>query len=65
MSVVIGESTSIAGQSSSGAEMLGVALAKSQQEQEGKMALALLQSASIKNIPAPSGNSGFNINIKV
>ncbi len=41
-------------------------LAKSQTELEGKMALALLASASVDNISLPVvGNSGQNINIKV
>ncbi|WP_306522332.1 hypothetical protein [Rheinheimera sp.] len=50
-------------------ELLGVALAKSQQVQEGKMTLQLLQSAisSAPTATAPSavGNLGQNINLHV
>jgi thiazole synthase ThiGH ThiG subunit len=64
MSISVGQNSSVAGQTS-GAELLTAALAKRQQEVEGKMALQLIQSASVSNLPAPSGNSGFNVNIKV
>lgn len=42
-------------------------LAQSQTEKEGQMALDLIQSAAInlQSIVPPSGNSGFNVNIKV
>ncbi len=65
MSISVGQNTSVAAQSTSGAELLTAALAKTNQEAEGKMALQLIQSASINNVPAPTGNSGFNVNIKV
>ncbi|MCP4987290.1 MAG: hypothetical protein GY928_14925 [Colwellia sp.] len=65
MSISIGQNTSIAAQSTSGAELLAAALAKNNQEAEGKMALQLIQSANVNNVPAPTGNSGFNVNIKV
>jgi hypothetical protein len=47
-------------------EMLGAALAKTQQKQEGKMMMQLLQAAT-SSAPAPqaSGNLGQNINIQV
>ncbi|WP_222927970.1 hypothetical protein [Colwellia ponticola] len=70
MSITVGQSGSVAAQStstqsSSGAELLTAALSKKQQEAEGQMALQLIQSASAANVPAPSGNSGFQVNIKV
>ncbi len=65
MSISIGQNTSVAAQSTSGAELLTAALAKNNQEAEGKMALQLIQSANVNNVPAPTGNSGFNVNIKV
>ncbi len=65
MSVSLNQNTSVAAQSSSGAELLTAALAKNNQEDEGKMALQLIQSANINNVPAPTGNSGFQVNIKV
>lgn len=51
-----------------GYEMLGAALAKTQQKQEGKMTMQLLQSAvatSPTPAPAPQGNLGHNIDIRV
>ncbi|MGJ8692589.1 MAG: hypothetical protein ACSHW0_08910 [Thalassotalea sp.] len=39
--------------------------AKSQQEIEGQLALALIQSANINQVPAPTNSSGSIINIKV
>ena len=65
MSISVGQNSSAAAQETSGAELLTAALSKKQQEVEGKMALQLIQSASVANLPAPSGNSGFNVNIKV
>lgn len=65
MSISVGQSSSVAAQSTSGEELLTAALAKNQQEIEGKMALQLIQSASATNLPAPTGNSGFQVNIKV
>ncbi len=65
MSVNLNQNTSAVAQSSSGAELLTAALAKKNQEAEGEMALQLIQSANINNIPAPTGNSGFQVNIKV
>lgn len=65
MSITVGQNSSVAAQSTSGAELLTAALAKTQQQAEGKMALQLIQSANATNLPAPTGNSGFNVNIKV
>lgn len=65
MSNGLGQNTSVAAQSTSGAELLTAALAKKNQQAEGKMALQLIQSANVNNVPAPTGNSGFNVNIKV
>ncbi len=65
MSISIGQNTSVAAQSTSGAELLTAALAKNNQEAEGKMALQLIQSANVNNVPEPTGNSGFHVNIKV
>jgi len=55
--------------STSGEQLLSAALSKTAQEQEGKMALALLE-ASVAASPAPAANSaptanlGNHINIK-
>jgi len=49
---------------SQGLEMVGLVLAKSQQKQEGQMAMQLLQSAA-NTAPAPVGNLGQNIDIRV
>jgi len=65
MSISVGQNSSVAAQETSGAELLTAALSKRQQEVEGKMALQLIQSASVDNLPTPSGSSGFNVNIKV
>ncbi len=65
MSISVGQSTSVAAQSTSGAELLTAALAKKNQQAEGRMALQLIQSANVNNVPAPTGNSGFQVNIKV
>lgn len=65
MSISIGQNSSVAAKVSSGEEFLTAAVAKSQQELEGKMALQLIQAANVTNLPAPSGNSGFQVNIKV
>ncbi|TYK66848.1 hypothetical protein [Colwellia echini] len=66
MSISIGQSSSVAAQSSASAEFLNAAVAKSQQELEGQMALQLIQSAGpVASATAPSGNIGNHINIKV
>ncbi len=64
MSVNLSQNNSIA-QSTSGAELLTAALMKKNQEAEGEMALQLIQSANLNTAPAPRGNSGFQVNIKV
>ncbi len=47
-------------------EMLGAALAKSQQKQEASMTMQLLQSATIAQpAPVPVGNLGNTINVMV
>ena len=48
-------------------EMLGTALAKTQQKQEGKMTMQLLESAVTASPPAasPVGNLGQNIDLRV
>lgn len=65
MSISVGQNAPVAAKASSGEEFLTAAVAKSQQELEGKMALQLIQAANVINLPAPSGNIGFEINIKV
>ena len=67
MSISINEQTpSVTMEKSSGQQLLTAALAKSQQELEGKMALELLQSADIATTPQSLPvNLGNNINIKV
>jgi hypothetical protein len=48
-------------------EMLGAALAKTQQTQEAKMTMQLLQSATLARVPttAPTGSLGHNIDVVV
>ncbi|MDP2561451.1 hypothetical protein [Psychrobium sp. 1_MG-2023] len=58
-----------AAHNNSGEQLLTAALAKGNQEQEGKMALALIDAAvaaspAASNLPAPTANLGNNINIK-
>lgn len=65
MSISLDQSSSVTATATSGAEFLTAAVSKSQQELEGKMALQLIESANPNNLPAPTGNSGFQINIKV
>ncbi|WP_019027933.1 hypothetical protein [Colwellia piezophila] len=65
MSISLGQNNSVTAQSSSGAEFLTAAVAKSQQELEGEMVLQLIQSVNVNNVPAPTGSSGFQVNIKV
>lgn len=56
---------------SSGLEMVGLALAKTQQEDQGRQSLKLLDSAAAStqqiqaSAPPAVGNIGQNINIKV
>lgn len=40
-------------------------LSQSQQELEAQMALKLIETASLDNVPAPTETAGQNINIKV
>lgn len=68
MSITINPSSPSTAQSSSaseGAQLLTAALAKNNQELEGQMALQLIQSANTSSLPAPTGVSGNNVNIKV
>ena len=67
MSIELTASSVINLQNKQGQELLSVALNKSQQEIEAQIALQLIQSATVLNtgVPAPTGNSGFQINIKV
>ena len=67
MSIELTASSVINLQNKQGQELLSVALNKSQQEIEAQIALQLIQSATVSNtgVPAPTGNSGFQINIKV
>lgn len=67
MSIELTASSVINLQNKQGQELLSVALNKSQQEIEAQMALQLIQSATVLNtdVRAPTGNSGFQINIKV
>ncbi|WP_348731718.1 hypothetical protein [Rheinheimera texasensis] len=48
-------------------EMLGAALAKTQQKQEAQMTMQLLQSATVAQPPqpAPVGNLGQNVDVMV
>jgi hypothetical protein len=67
MSIELTASSVINLQNKQGQELVSVALNKSQQEIEAQIALQLIQSATVLNtgVPAPTGNSGFQINIKV
>lgn len=65
MSISLDQNNSVSTKATSGEEFLTAAVSKSQQELEGQMALQLIQSASPTNLPAPTGNSGFQVNIKV
>ncbi|RVU34299.1 hypothetical protein EOE67_15615 [Rheinheimera riviphila] len=51
---------------SQGYEMLSLALAKTQQKQEGKMTMQLLESATTASpASSPVGNLGQNIDLRV
>ncbi len=67
MSIELTTSSVINLQNKQGQELVSVALNKSQQEIEAQIALQLIQSATVLNtsVPPPTGNSGFQINIKV
>jgi hypothetical protein len=67
MSIELTPSSVMNLQDKQGQALLSAALNNSQQEIEAQMALQLIQSATVLNtgIPAPTGNSGFQINIKV
>lgn len=65
MSIVLGPTTAVQTNAETGVALKTAGLAKSQQELVGQMAINLIQSAVVTNIPAPSGNSGTQINIKV
>ena len=65
MSLSLDQNNFVATKSGTSAEVITAALAKKQQETQGQMAVKLIQSASIDNLPAPTGNSGFQVNIKV
>jgi hypothetical protein len=67
MSIELTPSSVMNLQDKQGQALLSAALDKSQQEIEAQMALQLIQSATVLNtgVPAPIGNSGFQINIKV
>lgn len=65
MSIALGQHNAIVDQPGSGAELLTAAVAKSQQELEGEMALQLIQSVNSSSQSKPTGNSGFQVNIKV
>jgi len=65
MSISISQSNNVSTEANSGQELLTTALSKNQQELEGQMVLQLLETANIHNVAAPTGNSGFQINIKV
>jgi len=61
--------SNISATNNSGEQLLSAALAKTAQEQEAKMALALLEAAvssspSSANLAAPTANLGNHINIK-
>lgn len=64
MSVNLEQASSAALQSSK--ELLSASLTKSQQKQEGEMAIKLIQSVTTPEaVAAPVGNVGHQINIKV
>ena len=65
MSIAINSTTPAQTNTDTGVALKTAGLAKSQQELEGQMALNLIQSAVVTNIPSPVGNTGSQINIKV
>lgn len=65
MAVSLDSNNTTATQASSGAEFLTAAVAKSQQELEGEMALQLIQSVSPESEASASTSIGSHINIKV
>jgi hypothetical protein len=65
MLLSLGQDNSVATTSGTSAEVINAALTKKQQETQGQMAVKLIQSANIDSLPAPSENSGFQVNIKV
>ncbi|TPH12773.1 hypothetical protein [Litorilituus lipolyticus] len=65
MSIVLGSPSSVQTNTDTGFALKTASLAKDQQELEGQMAIKLIQTADLSNVPAPSGNSGSQVNIKV
>jgi len=65
MSIVLGSPSSVQTNTDTGFALKTATLAKDQQELEGQMAIKLIQTADLSNVPAPSGNSGSQVNIKV
>ena len=65
MSIALNSTSAAQTNTDTGVALKTAELAKSQQELEGQMALNLIQSAVVTNVPAPIGNSGTQINIKV
>ncbi|RHW77114.1 hypothetical protein [Colwellia sp. RSH04] len=65
MSIVLGSPSSVQTNTDTGFALKTATLAKDQQELEGQMAIKLIQTADLSNVPAPSGSSGSQVNIKV
>ncbi len=68
MSLAIGNTDSLQNNTETAHGVLVAKKAQSQTELEGQMALNLIESATgaiTQSIPAPVGNSGNNVNIKV
>ncbi|WP_286267301.1 hypothetical protein [Thalassotalea atypica] len=68
MSITIGSTDSVQTNTETAQGVLTAKKAQGQQELEGKMALDLIQSATAaitQPVPAPTGNAGHTINIKV
>ncbi len=65
MSIVLGNTPSVQTNVDTGFALKTASLAKDQQELEGQMAIKLIQTADLSNIPGPSGSSGSQVNIKV
>ena len=65
MAMTIGSTSSVQTNTDTAVALKTAGLAKNQQQLEGEMAMKLIQSADINNMPTPAANIGGLINIKV
>jgi hypothetical protein len=64
MAMTIGDTSSIHVDSGNALEIKTAKLAKDRMEQEGKMAVELIEAAALPQVNPPTASSGNNINIK-